>query len=148
MVVLDVAKLGSGFSFGPKTRAQPGNVFTESTVTASDSTNAAKLGPLGYVAFPTSAWTTGQKITVSGFAFNWTGVAWAAGAHALRAGETSAEDDSADTADTDDYPEGGTIPEVKEWVGDDPDRAQDALDRENEGGSPRVTLVEHLQSLL
>lgn len=65
-----------------KAAAKNGDVFTEATVTASDSTNAAKLGPLGYVANPTTAWTTGQKITVSGFQFNWTGTAWAAGAHA------------------------------------------------------------------
>jgi hypothetical protein len=65
-----------------KGAAKNGDVFTEPTVTASDSTNAAKLGPLGYVASPLTAWTTGQKITVSTFLFNWTGVAWAAGAHA------------------------------------------------------------------
>ena len=65
-----------------KGAAKNGDVFTEATVTASDSTNAAKLGPLGYVANPTTAWTTGQKITVSGFLFNWSGTAWAAGAHA------------------------------------------------------------------
>lgn len=65
-----------------RTAAQNGDVYTEATVTAQDAPNAAKLGPLGYVASPTSAWTTGQKITVSGFLFNWSGVAWAAGAHA------------------------------------------------------------------
>ena len=65
-----------------KAAAKNGDVFTEATITASDSTNAAKLGPLGYVANPNTAWTTGQKITVSGFSFNWSGTAWAAGAHA------------------------------------------------------------------
>lgn len=65
-----------------KAAAKNGDVFTEATVTASDSTNAAKLGPLGYVASPTTAWTTGQKITVSSYLFNWSGTAWAAGAHA------------------------------------------------------------------
>ena len=65
-----------------KAAAKNGDVFTEPTITASDSTNAAKLGPLGYVANPTTAWTTGQKITVSSFLFNWSGTAWAAGAHA------------------------------------------------------------------
>lgn len=65
-----------------KAAAKNGDVFTEATVTASDSTNAAKLGPLGYVASPTTNWTTGQKITVTGYLFNWSGSAWAAGAHA------------------------------------------------------------------
>ena len=71
--------LGLGSNKGA---AKNGDVFTEATITASDSTNAAKLGPLGYVASPTTAWTTGQKITVSSFLFNWSGTAWAAGAHA------------------------------------------------------------------
>jgi hypothetical protein len=66
-----------------KGSAAPGNVYpNEPTVTASDSTNAAKLGPLGYVAVPSTAWTTGQAITVNGFAFSWDGAAWAAGAAA------------------------------------------------------------------
>jgi hypothetical protein len=66
-----------------KGAAAPTNVFpAEPTVTASDSTNAAKLAALGYVANPTTAWTTGQKITIGTFDFNWSGTAWAAGAHA------------------------------------------------------------------
>jgi hypothetical protein len=91
MVLLNVGNLGAGFSFGVRSKAQPGSIFpNEPTVTASDPTNAAKLGPLGYVASPTSNWTTGQKITVNGFAFNWTGAAWAAGTHAvLREGESA-----------------------------------------------------------
>ena len=68
-------------SGGNKAAATPGSTFTEATVTASDATNAAKLAPLGYVASPLTAWTTGQQITVSTFAFNWSGTAWAAGAH-------------------------------------------------------------------
>ncbi|QCG77273.1 hypothetical protein SEA_BUBBABEAR_12 [Microbacterium phage BubbaBear] len=69
---------------GPaKGNAAPGNVYdAEATVTAQDSTNAAKLTGLGYVANPLTAWTTGQKITVGTYQFNWTGTAWAAGAHA------------------------------------------------------------------
>lgn len=51
-------------------------------ITASTAPNAAKLAGLGFVAAPTSAWTVGQKITVNGFDFNWSGAAWAAGAHA------------------------------------------------------------------
>ncbi|QJD49827.1 hypothetical protein QDW19_gp12 [Microbacterium phage AvGardian] len=72
------------FSTGPaKGNAAPGNVYpAEATVTAQDSTNAAKLAGLGYVANPTTNWTTGQKITIGAYQFNWTGTAWAAGAHA------------------------------------------------------------------
>lgn len=66
-----------------KGSAKNGDVFpAEPTVTASDSTNAAKLAGLGYVASPTTNWTAGQKILVGSYAFNWSGTAWAAGAHA------------------------------------------------------------------
>lgn len=69
-----------------KAAAKPGDVYpNEPTVTASDATNAAKLGPLGYVAAEPAAWTSGQKMTVNGYDFNWTGTDWAAGAHALAA---------------------------------------------------------------
>lgn len=72
-----------GDSAGSKGAAKPYSSFApEPTVTASDSTNAARLGPLGYVANPTSNWTVGQSISVGGFLFNWNGTAWAAGAHA------------------------------------------------------------------
>ena len=82
MVSIGVQNLGAGFTYGVRARSQPGAVFpTEPTVTASDVPNAAKLAGLGYVAVPTTAWTTGQKITVNGFAFNWDGAAWAAGTH-------------------------------------------------------------------
>jgi hypothetical protein len=83
MVLLGVGNLGAGFTYGYRAKAQPGTTFpNEPTVTASDAPNAAKLGPLGYVASPTSNWTTGQKITVNGFAFNWNSTAWVAGTHA------------------------------------------------------------------
>lgn len=66
-----------------KAAAAPLDAFDrEPTITASDSGNAAKLAGLGYVAAPQTAWTTGQSITIGGFAFNWSGSAWAAGAHA------------------------------------------------------------------
>jgi len=66
-----------------KAAAKNGDVFpSEVTVTASDAPNAAKLTGLGYVAYPQTAWTTGQKITVGTYLFNWSGSAWAAGAHA------------------------------------------------------------------
>lgn len=63
--------------------AAPGEIFpADPQITASDATNAAKLTGLGFVADPQSAWTAGQKITVGTFDFNWSGAAWAAGAHA------------------------------------------------------------------
>lgn len=66
-----------------KASSSPGDVFpAEPTVTAEDAPNAAKLAGLGYVAFPTTAWTTGQAITIGTFKFNWDGTAWAAGIHA------------------------------------------------------------------
>lgn len=70
-----------------KAAVVPGDVFpAEPTITASDATNAAKLAGLGYAAAnAASAWTTGQKMTVGTFDFNWDGTAWAAGAHALAA---------------------------------------------------------------
>jgi hypothetical protein len=49
---------------------------------------------------------------------------------------------------TDDYPEDGTIPEVKDWIGEDLDRAQTAYDREQEKSNPRSTLLDYLDSLL
>lgn len=66
-----------------KSNAAPGTSYpAEATVTAEDVTNAAKLAALGYVAVPTTAWTYGQKITIGLYDFNWSGAAWAAGAHA------------------------------------------------------------------
>lgn len=50
--------------------------------------------------------------------------------------------------DDDGYPDDGTIPEVKEWIGDDLDRAQTAYDREQEKSTPRSTLLDYLDSLL
>ena len=64
----------------PKGQAGAGAVYPpEATVTASDATNAAKLGPLGYVAQPTTAWTGTQKITVGTWDFFWDGGAWRPG---------------------------------------------------------------------
>jgi hypothetical protein len=63
--------------------AAPSTVYAaETQITAQDAPNAAKLTPLGYVAAPQTAWTTGQKITIGAYFFNWSGTAWAAGAHA------------------------------------------------------------------
>jgi hypothetical protein len=63
--------------------AAPTTVFpADPDITASDAGNAAKLTGEGFVAVPQTAWTTGQKITVGTYDFNWTSSAWAAGAHA------------------------------------------------------------------
>jgi hypothetical protein len=42
----------------------------------------------------------------------------------------------------------GTISEIKDWVGDDKDRAQKALDAEKANEKPRKTLVEDLEDIL
>ena len=66
-----------------KDQAAPGSIYpAEPTVVAQDATNAGRLAGLGYVAVPTSNWTTGQSILVGSFRFNWNGTAWAAGIHA------------------------------------------------------------------
>jgi hypothetical protein len=70
----------------------------------------------------------------------------AAGDHA-GSDETDDTDDTADTAegsDQTDGPPSGTIEDVKGWVGEDPDRAQQALDAEREGQN-RATLVSYLE---
>ena len=48
---------------------------------------------------------------------------------------------------TEEVPE-GTISEIKKWVGDDVDRAQVALNKENASDDPRVTLVAYLEALV
>lgn len=47
----------------------------------------------------------------------------------------------------DEVPE-GTVDEVLAWVGDDKDRAQQALDAEEDSDKPRSTLVEALEALV
>lgn len=42
----------------------------------------------------------------------------------------------------------GNITELKEWVGEDKDRAQLLLDEENSHESPRKTLVKHLEEVI
>ncbi|MFG2400768.1 hypothetical protein [Streptomyces lydicus] len=43
------------------------------------------------------------------------------------------------------FPEGGTAEEVRAWVGEDPERAQQALEAEEARDKPRSTLVNHLK---
>jgi len=72
---------------GPiKSAVNPLDSFAaEPTITASDQTNADKLATLGYAAANAAAWSTGEQFTIGGFAFNWSGTAWAPGAHAVTA---------------------------------------------------------------
>lgn len=42
----------------------------------------------------------------------------------------------------------GSIAKVLDWVGDDPDRAQEALDVERESDNPRSTLVAQLEDIV
>ena len=65
-----------------KAQAVNGAVFPpEATITAEDSTNAAKLAGLGYVAVPGTNWGAGQYMTVGTYKFHWNGTIWVAGAH-------------------------------------------------------------------
>lgn len=137
MVLLNVNQLGAGFTFGISSRAQPGNVFRDSRVTAQDAPNAAALTGYGYTAVPATNWTTGQAITINGFQFNWTGSAWAAGVHALMA-----------PTDASGYPADGTIDDVKAWVGTDAERARYALDMETMRPAPRSSLAAWLNKLI
>jgi len=75
-----------------KAAVKPGDVFTDSNITASDASNATELTTLGYVPATPAAWASLQKFTVSSYDFNWSGTAWAPGAHALaRSGPAKAD---------------------------------------------------------
>lgn len=50
-------------------------------------------------------------------------------------------------ADPNEVPQ-GTVNELLEWVGDDKDRAQLALDAENEKASPRSTAIDAFESII
>ena len=73
-----------------KAAVKPGDVFTDSNITASDASNAAELTTLGYVPDPAELpWALNEKFTVSTYDFHWNETAnagagaWAAGGHAL-----------------------------------------------------------------
>lgn len=51
------------------------------------------------------------------------------------------------TGDPEDVPT-GTVPEIMTWVGEDPERAQKAFDKEVEDEKPRRGLVSQLQELI
>jgi len=57
-------------------------------------------------------------------------------------------EDEPESDDDGEYPEDGTIPEVKDWVDDDLNRAQEAIDREHQRPNPRSTLLDYLESML
>lgn len=60
--------------------ARPGFLYAaDADITAEDATNAGELTTEGFTANPTTAWTTGQYITIGTFKFHWTGAAWAEG---------------------------------------------------------------------
>lgn len=67
--------------------------------------------------------------------------------HDPRGGSYSAKKRTTNEPDPDAVPS-GTIPEIKDWVGDDSDRAQRALDAENANAKPRATLVGYLEGQL
>jgi hypothetical protein len=60
-------------------------------------------------------------------------------------GEPRKAGDHAGSEDGSDVPS-GTVEEVKAWVGDDPDRAQQALDAER-AGQNRSSLISHLEGV-
>src|SRR5262245_18697583 len=63
----------------------PGQQFAaDPDITASDSTNAAKLAGEGFVAVPLTAWTAGQYMWVGPYGFSWSGSAWTAQPAAVR----------------------------------------------------------------
>jgi multidrug resistance efflux pump len=69
-------------------------------------------------------------------------------------GDHAGEDTETDTAETtyeapsesEDVPQ-GSVEEIKTWAGDDPERAQRALDAER-AGQNRSTLVAHLEGIV
>jgi hypothetical protein len=93
----------------------------------------------------------GARMTsTGGFAYLRTGAERAAEFAAANAAETQPEEPqtAAEAAATDDYPEDGTIPEVKAWIGDSIERANEAFDRESDRANPRSTLIDWLQDFI
>lgn len=63
-----------------RSSASPGDVFpADPAITAQDSTNAALLAGLGFIAAPQTVWTWMQGINVGPFMFYWDGAAWQPG---------------------------------------------------------------------
>lgn len=61
------------------------------------------------------------------------------------------ENESTDTVSEEENVDGvpeGNISEINDWVGEDKDRAQLALDAENAQETPRKTLVKHLEEVI
>lgn len=62
-------------------------------------------------------------------------------------GEATSEGQGADVGDDAELPVDGTAADILAWVGDDPDRAAEALDVEEARDKPRSTLVKQLAKL-
>lgn len=57
--------------------------------------------------------------------------------------------DSGSAAETVEVPEDITkVDDLKDWVGDDPVRAQAVIDRENSGSYQRKTLLSHMAEIV
>lgn len=127
------------------TAGTPGS-FTPANTKAPASVEALIAGsPNTVTASPATAWTTGQYVQtrtagVAGRA-NWTGTAWASGAHALMADAQSVEVSPVDD------PGSFTVAQVEEWVADNPDMVDDVLAAE-ESGKARTTLVAWLEAFV
>lgn len=61
--------------------------------------------------------------------------------------ENNEENTVSEEENVDGVPE-GNISEINDWVGEDKDRAQLALDAENAQETPRKTLVKHLEEVI
>lgn len=61
--------------------------------------------------------------------------------------ENEPTDTVSEEENVDGVPE-GNISEINDWVGEDKDRAQLALDAENAQETPRKTLVKHLEEVI
>ena len=159
-----------------RAHAAPGDVFPpDPQITASDAPNAAKLAAEGFVAVPATNWTTGQRMFVGPYAFNWNGTAWQAGTHAVLLAEQRNEDVPASyplphpqsepepetvIPEPDLEPEAdaepsvcevvvdGTIPEVRAWVEENPEEVEAVLAAEEARSSPRTTLVTWLEDFI
>lgn len=72
----------------------------------------------------------------------------ATGGIAAASGAYSVGEDGPETIDVEVFVPGGSVADVMDWVGDDVERAQAALDVEQAKDKPRSTLVAQLEGLL
>ena len=106
--------------------------------TPAGSTPPADVTSMGSItASPATAWTTGQYVQTGTPGVigqtHWNGTAWAGGPAALMTDEPGAF----------------TIPDVKAWVEDNPDEAEEVLEAEEDrGDDARVTLLDWLHGFI